>query len=299
MAQRSNEVITGSKNLSRLIFGGIVLTGLALILGYMISAQQVVSENTNSINSDKLAIELMRYVRSMSDDKHVPKEGTFLYEQTKGTRGNALCVDYALVLKRMILDMKLGDARILNISFNPNHFDAHTLVEYFDKQQGEWIVLDPTFAIYAKRKSDGMYATAADIQRSSLNLDWSELQYFILDDRQYNYYLDYPLLFLNLHNSKSYENVKVESLIPYLIKVTLPVEDDTGWYVLQYIGRNAMDDNESITAKVEINGTLQTIVFDGIEQTTKVFKATSIYIPQDITQNIVAYVPNRFVFTYK
>jgi len=241
----------------------------------------------------------MRYVRSMADNRHIPKKGTFLYERIKEARKNALCVDYAHVLKRMILDLKLGDARLLHISFNPNHLDMHTLVEYFDKGQGEWIILDPTFSMFVKRKADGMYATAADIQRSSLNRDWSGLEYILLDDRQYDYYLDYPLLFLNLHNSTGDWKVGARSPVPYLEMVPLPVEKRPGWYVLQYVGQKRIDDDEKITAKVEVNGALQTLVFDGIEQTSKVFGATSIFVPKNIKQNIVAYKPKRFVFTSK
>lgn len=260
------------------------------------SPLHIVSHDSEYENSDKLAIELMRYVRSMADDKHFPKEGTLLYELIKGERKNALCNDYALTLKRMILDMKLGYARTLNISFNPNGWDMHTLVEYFNEKQGEMIILDPTFSMIVKRKSDGKYATAEDIQRSTLIRDWSKLEFVQLEDREYDYYLDYPLLFLNLHRGSEDWRERANSPIPYLESIALPIEESPGFYLLQHVGQNKNDGSNTITEKVEVNGELQTIVFDGIDKTSKVFGAASINIPLKTKQNIVAYKPKRFVF---
>ena len=183
------------------------------------------------------AIELTRYVRSMADSRHAPRKGTLLYKHIDGIRKNALCSDYAPVLQRMIRDLMLGNARVLNVSFNPNRWDMHSLVEYFNKEQGEWVILDPTFSMVVKRKPDGAYATADDIRQATLNKDWSDLDFVLMDNRKYDYYIDYPLLFLNLHRG-SEEKGEAESLDPYIERVSLPIDGRFDWYLLRYLGKN-------------------------------------------------------------
>jgi len=290
-------VSKNSKSLYRYLIGGTVLVGFTIILCYGTGVFHVTPKGSDNSNQTKMTIELMQYVRSMADDRHIPREGTFLYEQVKGLRENALCNDYADVLTNMIQGMKLGDARVLDISFNPNRYDMHTLVEYFDERQQEWILIDPTFSMLVKRKADGMYATAANIQQATLNRDWSELEFILPDDRKYDYYLDYPLLFLNLHRDSSKGKEEARSLLPYLEKVSLPVEGIPGWYILQYVGHKGKGTEEKITASVEVNGALQAFIFDGIEQTSKVFGAKLVSIPQREEGRIAAYKPKQFVFS--
>ena len=279
-----------------ILIGSILLFALAAVFIYGIQTTEVATPSSRGGNQTKLAIELTRYVRSMADDNHIPRDGTFLYERIRGVRENALCSDYAPVLKRMIKRLKLGDARVLNISFNPNGWDMHTLVEYFDEKQKEWIILDPTFAMYVRRKKDNGFASARDIQQATMNRDWSGLEFVTLNGAKYQYYLDYPLLFLNLHGEKKPWKAQATSLLPYLENAPLPARERRGWYILQYVGKDASDEG-AIDASVEVNGSARSLVLDGIGRTSKVFGATSISVPEALHKEIVAYNPKRFVFT--
>jgi len=41
--------------------------------------------------------------------------------------------------------------RRLDLTLNPNSYDAHTLAELFNPETAEWMVLDPTFDLSVKR----------------------------------------------------------------------------------------------------------------------------------------------------
>jgi len=56
-------------------------------------------------------------------------------------------------------------ARYLNLSFNAAWLDAHTLVELLNLDTGDWILLDPTFSLSAKR-SDGEWASAEGVSQA-------------------------------------------------------------------------------------------------------------------------------------
>ncbi len=276
------------------IICGVALASVAIVMVYGDFIRRIDAKNDGKATQVEMAIELTRYVHSMADGMNNPRKGTLLYEEINGIRKQALCNDYASVLKRMIQELRIGRARILNVSFNPNGWDMHTLVEYFSEVQGKWIILDPTFAMVVKRKSDNMYATAEDVQQATLRLDWSGLKFILIDDRKYNYYLDYPLLFLNLHRGSASKETAANSLDAYVSKVSLPIVGHRGWYFLKYLGENVNDNK--ITLEVKIDGELSTLIFDGVNQTTKIFGANSIVIPHNEGNKIVAYKLKRFVF---
>ncbi len=85
------------------------------------------------------------------------------------------CTDYAGALNGIIQHYKLGESRILQVAMVNNGYDVHTLVEYFYAKQSQWIVLDPTFNLTATRKSDGGFATAADISRAVRLFQWNAI----------------------------------------------------------------------------------------------------------------------------
>ena len=51
-----------------------------------------------------------------------------------------------------------------------------------------------------------------------------------------------------------------------------------------------------ITATVEVNGRSRTFVFNGVGQTSKVFGARSVTVPETEKELLVAYGLKRFVF---
>ena len=93
-------------------------------------------------------------------------------------------------------------ARYLNLSFNATWLDAHTLVELLNLDTGDWILLDPTFSLSAKR-SDGAWASAEGVSQAILVFDWQAIPYVFLgtagDSYACSYYLDYLLLYAKVY----------------------------------------------------------------------------------------------------
>jgi hypothetical protein len=206
----------------------------------------------------------------------------------------ALCTDYAATLLDVLADMNLqAAARRLDLSFNASLTGAHTLVEMFDTTSQRWLILDPTFDLTARR-SDSTWATADDVGAATSAFNWSAVSYDFLgpDGDAYvrHYYLDYPLLFLNVyHQGDAFQIGAGPSTLPYLLSTALPASDSPDIYVAHCLNGQAAVD-------VIIDGVLTTLSCDGAGQTSGSFQASDVASPAPAHPDFSLYLLNRFVF---
>src|SRR5439155_8740842 len=137
-------------------------------------------------------------------------------------RDPALCTDYAATLLGVIEQLNISaPSRILNVAFNQNGYDEHTLVELFNADTGSWMLLDPTFDLTARLAGKNAWATAEDISGSTRLMRFSDIEYVFLGDAgdlyARAYYLDYPLLYLNVYDASDAE---APSALQYLDQVS-------------------------------------------------------------------------------
>jgi hypothetical protein len=234
------------------------------------------------------------FVRTMAPADHRPFEWTPLAPSI-APRYKALCADYALLLLRTLNEINLNlPARRLDVSFNVTNFDVHTLVEMQDPVTGRWMILDPTFDLAAKN-ADGQWATAEDISHATRTSDWNAMSYVMLgvdgDSLARGYYLDYPMLFLNIHREGEARNADAGyPVVGYLTEVMLPVSEPSSQpYVIQCL-------DSATTVDVVLNGSVTTVACTGTEHTSAVFYGSQIAaVPASQSSFRVFQVP-RFVF---
>lgn len=234
------------------------------------------------------------YVRQMATDKNVVLPGTLLADVTYPST-QAVCSDFAVTLDLVLEDMNVTLAfRTLNIAFNPNHYDAHTLVEMYDPDQGSWMLLDPTFDLTATRSSDGLWASAEDINNATLNFAWSNITYVFLG-AQGNYfakayYIDYPLLYLNIYHQGTTWTLGVgPSVLPYYRELPVPTYG-YGFYAIRCTNQTTV-----IVEDATDMDTLYTVECDGVDSFSYIFEAESIVEPSGGVA-FQLYTPNRYVF---
>ena len=121
---------------------------------------------------------------------------------------NASCTDYALAEIAYLQQLNAGmPARQLNVCLNPNSYDCHTLVEVYDSTSATWEVIDPTFGLIPHRSTDGGIATSADMSNAARAMTWTAINYEFVtaatNTYAQAYYLDYPLLFVNVYQPGS------------------------------------------------------------------------------------------------
>ena len=84
------------------------------------------------------------------------------------------CVEFAQALVRALRQQRNRlPARLLNTCLLGNGYDCHTLVELYLPRSGRWMLLDPTFAVTARRR-DREWATAGDVSDAVRRGDWNE-----------------------------------------------------------------------------------------------------------------------------
>src|SRR5947207_2339762 len=155
-------------------------------------------------------------------------------------------------------------ARRLDVAFNPNGYEQHTLVEMLNADTNQWMLLDPTFDLTVQRTADGSWASAEDVSSATLNKGWTDVKYVLLgtlgDTYARSYYIDYPLLFVNVyHTGQIPTNGQGPSVLPYLTAMTMPVNSTytvyaaacTGGQVSTVLTVNAVDRTMSCTG---VNG---------------------------------------------
>lgn len=254
---------------------------------------QVVGETASLAHRIDGALWATDFVRQMAAPNNIPFASTELYAVTGG--GAAFCTGYAQALLNILVAMNTGlPSRYLNLCMNANFYDCHTLVEASPDGGATWMLLDPTFDITMKRASDGGWAQASDISTATRTFAWGAIDYVFLgaggDAFLKGYYLDYPLLYLNVYEAG--EQIVVGaglSPLPYLQQVPFPVQNDPGIYVLR---------SESLPhVEISIDGLDTDVPFDGSDSLSHAFWAASIGPGPGVDPaTLRAYVPLRFVF---
>jgi hypothetical protein len=148
------------------------------------------------------------------------------------SEGYSDCVAFAHALLNEMSDANFPlQTRSRDICYNEP--DCHELVDVLNSDLDRWETLDPTFGLYTLNGS-GEDATAEEISAAARSLNFGSLSFVYLtplaDTYAKNYYLDYPLLYLELYNigsTSSFEEAPPASYEPYLNLVgsatTLPV----------------------------------------------------------------------------
>jgi hypothetical protein len=236
------------------------------------------------------ALWLTGVVRTMADARNHAFTWNSLYKKT-AERASVLCSDYGEMWISLAAELNLGtESRILDVGFNKRGYDSHTLVEIKNREDGTWVILDPTFALAVKRASDGGWASAEDIANATLANDYSALTYVFLTDRDdrdaRGYYLDYPLLYLNIFH-QGQAAIQNSTPLPYLQEVAAPA-GTYGVYLVQCDGKS------SITLMVD--GVVTDISCGGLDSLSQSFFARSIAAPAGSTDTFKVYQPRRFVF---
>ena len=239
------------------------------------------------------------YVRNMADDYNYTFAGTLLdtYAYPRSYYPQASCGCYAETLMTVLDEMALPlDISCLSIVFNPNVVacDGHVLVEMFNPDQQSWMLLDPTFDLTARRSSDGGWATAEDINTATCNQTWGQIDYVFLgaegDTYARNYYIDYPLLYLNVyHAGTPIVPDQGPSVLPYYSRVSLP---HVGYGV--YAIRNTTQSTVTFIDRANWNR-LYSVACDGVDSFSTLFCAWSVAVP-DGESSFELYTPNRYVF---
>lgn len=162
----------------------------------------------------QIALSAVTEVRAMADDANNPYPGTLLAHfvalrlaELPGSQPQALCSDYATTLVQRLTDVGVTlSFRTRAIAFNDRAHDSHAVVEILDSETGRWSVLDPTFGLLILNAS-GLPATAGEISDAARGQNWKLLSFQFLTPAggayARAYYLDYPLLYLNVYDGQS------------------------------------------------------------------------------------------------
>jgi hypothetical protein len=235
-------------------------------------------------------------VRTMSAATGSPFIGTRLADGLISVeKDRAVCTDYAQELVSMLAEMNIGTGvRILDIAFNPNHYEAHTLVEMENRDTHQWMLLDPTFDLTANRTADGLPATAEDLSAATREGRWSDISYVFLgpdgDHWVRSYYIDYPLLFVNVyHAGTSAVEGSGAPILAYLDVDAVPAQSAVERL---YTARCATADPIDLV----VNGAVSTLECSGVDGVTHAFYATSVSAASSTTASLMLYRPRRFVF---
>jgi hypothetical protein len=205
-----------------------------------------------------------------------------------------VCTDYALELQSVLAQMNIGSSvQILNVALNPNGYDGHTLVEMQNDDTGRWMMLDPTFDLSVKRASDGEWATADEMSIATVAGRWSDMSYEFTstsgDKWVRQYYLDYPLLFVDVyHWGQDAVNGVGGAVLPYL---TPAAQSATGAQQVMVVGCSG-----TTSAELLIDGTVQTLDCSGVNQLSHAFLATNVGATSSTPASLTLYSPLRFVF---
>jgi hypothetical protein len=250
---------------------------------------------SNTVRSDDritTALWAAGFVRGMANISNLPFAWTPLWNRMYTTGQTVtFCGDYAEILVGILAEVNVEtDVRVRQVVFYPDSYDGHILDEIRDDSD-RWVVIDPTFALAAKRQSDGAWATAEDISQATRLQAWDTISYIPArpEGTVYakGYYIDYPLLFLNVDLT----GISAPAL-PYLEEVSLPVDGHgfSNIYKLQ-----CMNSSDLVFL---LDGTMTTLSCTGAERLTKTFSAGSIAPVEGGGSAFRVYQLRRFVFPW-
>jgi hypothetical protein len=231
-------------------------------------------------------------VRQMALTDNLPFSWTVLASTKTQTTAN--CSDYAGALLTVLAEMNVQlPARRLQVALNPNGYDGHTLIEMFDSARQNWMLLDPTFDVTIRRTATGNWATAEDVSTATRAQRWSDVSYVFLGQQNdyytLGYYLDYPLLFVNIyHAGQLVTNGAGAPVLQYLAPAVLPVTSAQETYMIGCSGVTS--------AELLIDGTVKTIDCSGVDHLSQAFSAASIGTTTSTPASLTVYRPIRFVF---
>ncbi len=177
-------------------------------------------------------------VRAMATLGHVPIPGTTLAEGIPSTDLYAGCGAYATELASWLGQIDLpGSAHVRYTQFNS--LNGHVLVEHRLKAGDPWRILDPTFVLTAQRPDTKAGVDADVISEQTRAGQWDGWEYVPLSKESplflTQYYLDYPLLFLNpapVGMGAPPESSQV-SPFPYLEEEPLPRSGSRDLFLVQ------------------------------------------------------------------
>jgi hypothetical protein len=230
-------------------------------------------------------------VRQMASPESRPFSWTMLSGNIS-PRVTAAGSDYAGTLLQTLAEMNVQlSAQRLDVAFDANGYDGHSLVELFDPTTIRWILLDPTFGL-TMRRVDGTFATAEDVSQATLAGNWSAITYdFISDgDDAYvrSYYLDYPLLFANVYHQGQVPVLgQGVPVLPFLQPVSLPSVDATQTFVIRC--------GLPTVVNATIGGVAQDLPCNGVDSLTPGFIG-SVAAPAESQPVFYLYRVPRYVF---
>jgi hypothetical protein len=257
------------------------------------------SESFTVVNSGRSVSEEIAAAHWATDYvRHMADRSTFLYNWTAlNGRVNAayfsieaLCNNFSYELQSVLKQMNATathpsdkQPRVFTTRFN--YLTTHTMVEFWNPDDSDWIVLDPTFDMAMKRASDGHWATVDDAQSAVMNRQWAAINYVPLGEYglalAQEYYLDYPLYFLNPDSASS----RVDPL-PYMQQVSAPTST---------FGSYAITSDQHPTTILKDGSSYQP-EFTDVDPVSWIFKATNVSIPSGNSADIKVYKALRFVF---
>lgn len=266
------------------------------IAGHWYSTRFTFTVTANSSSFDTRLQSVQREahaVRRMSELDGLPFAWTPLAQRLEPVADYVVCSDFAETLVDMLNEMNLGLAVMRrDVAFDTNGFEGHSLVNVQDPSTGRWLLVDPTFDLMVKR-ADGAWATAEEVSDAVASFNWSAVSYQLLgnesDPLPAKYYLDYPLLFLNV--ARPLVRGQGRSPVPYLTEMPVPTTGSWSIYMVQCL------DPTADVVDVVIDGVRQTLGCDGIDLLTPAFGAQSVSAPSaSAPPAFRLYRPRRYVF---
>jgi hypothetical protein len=169
-----------------------------------------IAGNASPTNAAMLAVarNLAAQVRNMADIDNQPYDDTLLRAITAAQNDAvADCGAFTATLLSVLAEAGVPlQSRQLKVCLNTNSYDCHALVELFDPDTQRWITVDPTFGLYALN-AQAQAATSAEISAAARTQTFGQLSFVYLtsagDGYARTYYIDYPLLFLNVYQPGS------------------------------------------------------------------------------------------------
>jgi len=240
--------------------------------------------------------DLAGMVRGMADVDNQPFDGTVLAGVT-AQQGDVVsdCASFTSALLQELSYARVPvQARELAVCFNTDSFDCHALVEVLDTDTQRWITIDPTFGLYALNGS-GQPATSAEISTAARARAFDQLSFSYLTPSgaayAHAYYIDYPLLFLNVYQPGS-ETQLVQpaptSLQPYFDLMGPAVSGTTsGFYAAQCA-------SGFTSSTAQWDGTNQTYACNG--KFTPIFWGISVSVIAGNSSTAAIWRTHRFVF---
>lgn len=123
-------------------------------------------------------------------------------------------------------------------------------------------------------------------------MKWSDIAYDFLgaagDAYARGYYIDYPLLYLNVYRPGEYQPATGSTPLPFLQTVAMPLTSASGTYVVQ----SASD----APATVAADGSTMSLVYNGIDHLSQAFTASTVAVTGGDPSSVTIYRIPRFVF---